>query len=101
MNAYNKYAYRMLTIVALAMLAGGTIFYHLVEKWKILDAYYFCVVTLSTVGYGDLTPRTDIGKLFTTFYILVGIGIIAAFASAFIKRQGLRAKNRYETKHKQ
>ena len=96
-----KYAYRLLITAALSLLVGGSIFYHIVEKWNWLDSYYFCVVTLATVGYGDLVPKTDLGKLFTTFYILIGIGIIATFASAFIKRQGLRAKDRYEHKHRQ
>ena len=37
---------------------------------------------MTTIGYGDLSPQTDGGKLFTIFYILVGIGIILGFINA-------------------
>lgn len=37
------------------------------------------MITLTTIGYGDLSPQTDLGKLFTILYILVGIGIILNF----------------------
>jgi voltage-gated potassium channel len=57
------------------LVAIGTIFYKLVEHWTWLDAFYFSVITLTTVGFGDVTPETRIGKLFTVAYIVVGIGI--------------------------
>ena len=46
-----------------------------------IDAFYFCVITLTTIGYGDLTPKTAMGKLFTVVYIFVGLGLLAAFIS--------------------
>lgn len=85
--------YQFLTIIALTTLAVGTIFYHIVEKLKWLDAIYFSVVTLATVGYGDIVPKTDLGKIFTIFYILTGIGIIATFAHSLLERA---AKHREE-----
>lgn len=60
------------------VLAGGTLFYSLVEGWSPLDALYFSVVTLATIGYGDLTPTTDLAKGFTIFYVLIGIGLVAS-----------------------
>ena len=39
------------------MLLAGVLVYHWLEGWSYLDALYFCVVSLATVGYGDLTPR--------------------------------------------
>lgn len=78
--------------IALAVVAGGAVFYHFVEDLKWLDAFYFCVVTLATVGYGDITPHTDLGKLFTIFYILLGVGIIATFANLLVKRAALRRR---------
>lgn len=82
------------------MIGFGTIFYHHIEKWSWVDAYYFCVVSLATVGYGDLHPTTSFGKIFTTFYILIGVGIIGAFANALIKNRGAKVKARI-SKHKQ
>jgi voltage-gated potassium channel len=45
----------------------------------LLDAFYFSVITLTTVGYGDLSPTTPISKIFTVIYILLGISILLAF----------------------
>jgi voltage-gated potassium channel len=50
----------------------GTLFYSLQEGWSLIDAFYFNVTTLTTVGLGDLTPKTPIGKLFTVGYIFRG-----------------------------
>lgn len=87
MKEVEPYLYRILLAAVVLILGVGTVFYHYVERFSWLDAYYFCVVTLATVGYGDLTPKTDIGKLFTTFYILSGVGIITAFISVSLRRQ--------------
>jgi voltage-gated potassium channel Kch len=70
---------RALLIMALVVLAVGVVFYVNVEHWSLVDAIYFCVVTLGTVGYGDITPATDAGKLFTVFYILFGLAVIGGF----------------------
>lgn len=84
--------FRIVTAVALATIIIGAVFYHHVEKLSWVDSFYFCVVTLATVGYGDITPTTDVGKIFTIFYILSGVGIIATFANLFLKRTVLVRK---------
>jgi voltage-gated potassium channel len=70
---------RALMVLAGLVLLVGVMFYVNVEHWKVIDAVYFCVVTLGTVGYGDITPTTDAGKLFTVIYIILGLGIIGGF----------------------
>lgn len=65
-------------IYALLTLLLGTLFYHWVEGWSYLDSIYFCVVSLGTVGYGDFTPKTPIGKIFTIVYLVNGIVILLA-----------------------
>jgi len=74
----NKDTVIILFSLLLAVVIGGTIFFHLVEGWSWLDAYFFTVVTLSTVGYGSLVPVTAVGKIGTTILIFVGLGIFAA-----------------------
>jgi len=89
--------YKLLVALVLATLATGTIVFHYVEKFPWVDSYYFSVITLSTVGYGDFTPHTTFGKIFVTFYIFVGVGIITTFISATMKR---RANKVYDRKSK-
>jgi hypothetical protein len=60
------------------MLLAGVLIYHWLEGWSYLDALYFCVVSLATVGYGDFTPTTPLARLFTIFYLINGIGILLA-----------------------
>jgi voltage-gated potassium channel len=74
--------FRSLCAPAVLTLAAGTIFYREVEGWSVLDSFYFSAITLATVGYGDLTPTTPGGKLFTVFYVFAGVGIIIALVQA-------------------
>lgn len=76
---------RRIAMVVVLLLGIGTVFYHFVEDLRWLDSVYFCVVTLATVGYGDITPKTDIGKVFTIFYILFGVAVIAASLSYLLR----------------
>jgi voltage-gated potassium channel len=64
---------------------GGSLFYHMVEGLSFVDAVYFTAITLTTVGYGDFTPQTDAGKIFTAIYAFVGIGIFLGFAAALFQ----------------
>ena len=68
--------FKALLSVAVLVLIIGMFFYNHVEHWTLLNSLYFSVITLTTVGYGDFTPHTDAGKIFTMVYILFGIGLI-------------------------
>lgn len=78
--------FRGLFGLVVVTLASGTLFYWQVERWSILDSLYFSVITLTTVGYGDLAPSTSAGKVFTMLDIFVGIGIILGFVNAVAER---------------
>ncbi len=78
---------KVLAFAAISVIAIGSVVYMVLEHWGPIDAVYFCVVTLATVGYGDLHPTTDAGKIFTIFYILSGLGIIAAFVTELAKHR--------------
>ena len=72
-----------LLLTLAGIIAAGTVFFHLVEGWSWLDSYFFTVVTLSTVGYGNLVPVTAAGKIGTTLFILAGLGIFAVAIQQF------------------
>lgn len=99
-NAEPQLSRRSIFKILLGVLAlyvsFGAAFYHFVERWSWLDSFYFTVVTLATVGYGDFVPKTDAGKLFTMPYIFIGIGLFIYVANSFLKS---RAEQRIE-KHK-
>lgn len=71
--------FRALFVVLVITLVSGTIFYSTVEGWDVIDSFYFSVVTLTTIGYGDLYPTMPFSKLFTVLHIFLGIGIITIF----------------------
>lgn len=71
--------YRDLLITTIVILMVGTLTYHYLEGWSVVDSLYFSVVTLTTIGYGDFSPQTDAGKMFTIIYIIAGIGMILSF----------------------
>lgn len=71
--------YRDILITTIIIIITGTIAYHYLEGWSYIDSLYFSVVTLTTIGYGDFSPQTDAGKIFTILYIIAGIGMILSF----------------------
>lgn len=55
-----------------------------IETLSVVDALYFCVVTMCTIGYGDIVPVTPFAKLFTCLFVLVGFGFIDALVSGMV-----------------
>jgi len=76
-------------LATMVILFGGATFYYYVEQWSFLDALYFSTTTMTTVGYGDLAPHTNAGKMFTIIYVLLGVGTVlytvSLLASHFVE----------------
>lgn len=92
---------RVLLSLVFLVIVAATVFYHFQENWGWVDALYFSVITISTVGYGDFSPQTAEGKLFTIAYLIVGIGLFVVATGAFaeyllqhIRTELLAAPNR-------
>ncbi len=73
---------RALPLVAAALVVTGTLFYWRFEDWTVVEAFYFCIVTLTTVGFGDLSPTTAGTQIFTVIYILTGFGVLVALLTS-------------------
>jgi voltage-gated potassium channel Kch len=68
------------------LLVGTAAFYILMDHMsgdhsgnRVLDALYFCVVTMTTVGYGDIVPSSDGAKLLACAFAFAGVGLVGAF----------------------
>jgi Ion channel len=67
---------------AVALVIAGTLVYTLGEGWRLVDGFYFAVCTLTTSSIADpnLVLTSDVLKIFTTLYVLLGIGILVELA---------------------
>lgn len=54
------------------------------ETHPVIDALYFCIVTMCTIGYGDITPNSTTTKLFSILFVLVGFGFIDILLSGMV-----------------
>ncbi len=79
MKLINKLVAPIIIFIILIILGANV--YHKVEGWSMLDSYYFTIITVTTIGYGDLTPSTVVGKIFTMFYPFLGIATAFYFVS--------------------
>ncbi len=82
---------KALPVVAGVLVLTGTLFYWRFEDWTVIEALYFCVVTLTTVGYGDLHPTSAGTQIFTIVYILTGFGVLVALLTS-VAQQYIRQK---------
>ncbi|CAM8959445.1 unnamed protein product [Rhodiola kirilowii] len=55
-----------------------------VETNPVVDALYFCIVTMCTIGYGDIAPLTPSTKIFACFFVLIGFGFIDVLLSGVV-----------------
>lgn len=95
----NDPEFRAIAILLVILLIGGAIFFNQVQGWPLLDSLYFCVMTISTIGYGDLAPTMAISKIFTMAYAVLGIGLFATFVGKLVtlrmgRHESRRAKRR-------
>lgn len=83
----------------------GTVSFHKLEDgWSWIDSFYFSVVTVTTVGYGDLYPTNEGARLFASFFILFGVAIMTAslgyIGTSLLKKREQRILKKRENKTK-
>jgi voltage-gated potassium channel len=84
MYSFKRLAF--LLVLSLAVVIIGTAGFMIIEGLPFLDALYFVIATIATVGYGDIHPITAAGKIFAIFIIIIGIGIFATVLTSFADR---------------
>merc|ERR1712107_58702 len=91
----------MLLAFLVVLVIGGA-FFHLYEGNKMesagfddfTQAIHFLFVTVTTVGYGDISPSTEIGKLFAAFFIILGMGLLTQIASFYVEYLEIQRSNK-------
>jgi voltage-gated potassium channel len=76
---------RLPIFLILAVLALGTLGYHLLYPASFVDALYMTVITVFTVGYGEAFPLDAAGKLFRVFLIFAGVGSLTLVVTHFFQ----------------
>lgn len=66
-------------IVLVTYISGGALIFNFIEKWTLLDSWYFCFLSLVTIGFGGFTPgrMESISMIATSAYILIGMALLS------------------------
>ncbi|MDT0265228.1 potassium channel family protein [Streptomyces sp. DSM 44915] len=86
--AWRQPSFRGAALSLLTVLATGTVFYQVHERWSLLDSLYFAVTTGLTIGYGDLAPTTTLSRVFTMLYAASAVSLFA-MVGGLLARIGL------------
>ena len=78
---------RIYIILALLLLAGGVgvLGFMVIEHYSFLDALYMTIITVSTVGYGEVHPLSPVGKVFNIVLIVTNLGLVTYAISVFTR----------------
>ncbi len=85
MNKFQEVSHRTIQagiVLLLFMLFAGTLGYWYIEDFSLIDAFFMTIITISTVGFGEIHPLSDVGKLFTSGLIFFSLGSLAYVGSS-------------------
>jgi voltage-gated potassium channel len=99
-SSAKKISIFMLVVLAMVVILGSVMY--LAEGQasgfsSIPDSIYWAIVTITTVGYGDITPLTSVGKFIASFIMLLGYGIIAVPTGIVTTEMALMMRSRKDS----
>ena len=87
---------KILLSIFVVIIILGTVGFVFIEKKTVVEAAYFVIVTVATVGYGDIHPVTQLGRIFTIFLIVTGVGtflgVIANFTEMMLAKREIEGR---------
>jgi hypothetical protein len=82
---------KLYLFVFTALLFVGGLGFMFIENLSLVDSIYFTIVTMATVGYGDIHPQSNVGKILALILIVGGVGtflgVVASITEIFLKRR--------------
>lgn len=94
-----KFKIKIFSIIFISILLFGTIGFSILENLSLTDAFYFTIATISTVGYGDVHPVTNSGKIMAILIIILGVGaFLGVVANSLEIMLSIREKNHINEK---
>merc|ERR1719265_1651156 len=85
-NGSTTFLARWAVPIVFSYLAFGTLVFVRTEHWGARDSLYFAVTLLTTVGYGDLAPKTSLAKAFCCAYVICGVSMVSASLGVLLGR---------------
>jgi voltage-gated potassium channel len=70
---------KIILLALLALVTVGTAGFHFLEGWSWFDGFYMVLNTISTIGYGEIHPLSKVGRVFNSFIIVAGVGLVLLF----------------------
>jgi hypothetical protein len=85
MMEWMSFRMKVLLVILASLVIIGTAGFGMIEGLSLFNSFYLTIITISTVGYGDLTPVTQAGKTLSIFLILAGTGSFLALLATVIE----------------
>ena len=82
----------LISILSLMAILGFVV--ALFEHWKVFEGLYFAYVSGLTIGYGDFSPKTTVGRI-----LAIGLGLLGILFTAMVAAVGVEALNATKRKH--
>ena len=76
---FPKYSTTFIALGFVLILFIGTVGYAIIENYTVLDALYMTVITATTIGFGEVAPLSDAGKLFTILLSIFSVSLVFFF----------------------